>query len=61
MNMSYCRFQNTAQDLQDCYDNLDDSELSEAEAAARLRLIKLCQRIVADAEWSGLIEADASF
>jgi hypothetical protein len=58
MNMSYCRFHNTVEDLQDCYDNLDDHDLSEEETRARLRLIKLCQQIVADAEWSGLIEED---
>ena len=33
-NMSYCRFQNTVQDLQDCYDNIDDSDLSAAPSAA---------------------------
>jgi hypothetical protein len=60
-NMSYCRFQNTVQDLQDCYDHLDDDDLSEAEQEARKRLLKLCQQIVGDAEWSGLIEADETF
>lgn len=41
-NMSYCRFENTADDLQDCYDNFDDvDDISEREAKSRLRIIKL--------------------
>jgi hypothetical protein len=46
MNMSYCRFQNTLLDLQDCYYNLDDTDLSEEEAQARYHLIRLCQDII---------------
>jgi hypothetical protein len=49
-NMSYCRFQNTLNDLRDCYDNLFDDDLSEEEERARKRLIKLCQDIVRDGE-----------
>ena len=46
MNMSYCRFQNTLEDLKDCWENIDDNtDLSESETKARLRLIKLCKRI----------------
>lgn len=56
MNMSYCRFQNTAKDLQDCADNLEADDLSDDEARARKWLIKLCQQIVNDAEWAGLVE-----
>ena len=47
-NMSYCRFQNTLNDLKDCYnsdDMWDDSELSEEEKKARIRLIQLCYTI----------------
>lgn len=45
-NMSYCRFHNTRQDLEDCYDHIDDKDdLSEAEAKEREQLIKLCCRI----------------
>ncbi len=47
-NMSYCRFQNTAEDLQDCYDNLDVDDISESEKKARTRLIKLCISIAED-------------
>ena len=50
-NMSYCRFENTASDLQDCYDNMpnDHAELpSDHERRAYKRLIKLCKRISDD-------------
>ena len=45
-NMSYCRFQNTEQALQDCLDSINDPDISEEEAAARGRLIDLCAEIV---------------
>lgn len=52
-NMSYCRFQNTVMDLQDCYDSLhemlDDDEMAEdlssEELRAKKRLIQLCKDI----------------
>jgi hypothetical protein len=48
-NASYCRFENTTRDLHDCAEALDDgatpSTLSEYEAPACRRLIKLCQHI----------------
>jgi hypothetical protein len=44
-NMSYCRFHNTLEDLRDCYDNMDDGDMSEAEKQARKRLIQLCREI----------------
>lgn len=44
-NMSYCRFRNTLEDLRDCYDNMDDNDLSDEERAARRRLIKLARQI----------------
>ena len=47
-NMSYCRFQNTLEDLRDCYENIDvpSVDLSGTEARARLKLVKLCEKIV---------------
>lgn len=45
-NMSYCRFENTVNDLQDCYDNWEVN--SEEEERAQKRLVQLCQWIVAD-------------
>jgi len=42
-NMSYCRFQNTLSDLQDCYAHMDEEEeLSNDEKDARKWLIELC-------------------
>lgn len=45
-NMSYCRFRNTLEDLHECYENMDDDDISEDEAEARKRLIRLCATIV---------------
>lgn len=50
-NMSYCRFTNTVRDLRDCYENMDDADLSKMEARARVQLIKLCRRIADDYEY----------
>jgi hypothetical protein len=47
-NMSHCRFNNTLNDLQDCYDNMHE-DLSESEEAAKIELISLCADIAA--EW----------
>lgn len=44
-NMSYCRWQNTLDDLQDCYDHLFDDDLSPEEDRARRQLIHLCGEI----------------
>ncbi len=43
-NMSYCRFQNTANDLSDCLDHFDE-DLSDDEERAREWLIEMCKRI----------------
>ena len=46
-NMSYCRFQNTVGDLEDCYDAImEGGELSSEEESAKDRLIELCYYIV---------------
>lgn len=48
-NMSYCRFENTLGDLQDCYDALrEGAELSEEEERAKEWLIQLCSEIHQD-------------
>jgi len=48
-NMSYCRFENTYRDLQDCYNDLcEDCEKelsSDYEERARKNLLELCQQI----------------
>lgn len=46
-NMGYCRFENTSNDLQECYDHWDD-ELSEGEVKARERILRLCKQILDD-------------
>jgi phage host-nuclease inhibitor protein Gam len=50
-NMSYCRFENTYGDLQDCYDALAEKsldELSETEKKYAIKLIKMCRDIAND-------------
>ncbi len=47
-NMSYCRFENTLRDLQDCLHHMndeDDEDMSASEREARRELILLCGRI----------------
>lgn len=50
-NMSYCKFQNTADDLEDCFkameeNNFDVENLSESERRGYEKLIELCNEIV---------------
>jgi len=46
-NMSYCRFQNTLRDLQDCNAAFEDEEhLSKDEMDAAFDLVELCAAIV---------------
>ncbi|RQP11932.1 MAG: hypothetical protein EAS51_04185 [Microbacteriaceae bacterium] len=40
-NMSYCRWENTLSDLQDCADHLHDGNLSPTEHVSRKRLLRL--------------------
>ena len=50
-NMSYCRFENTSNDLQDCFEYMGDpvEELSsDMERRARARIIELAKDIIAD-------------
>jgi hypothetical protein len=44
-NMSYCRFENTYNDLYDCYNNIND-QLSDEEHSYRQRLVEMCQSII---------------
>ena len=59
-NMSYCRFENTAQDLQDCVraiENGDVYDFSQWELAGFKRLIRLADELVnMDYEIAGIIE-----
>lgn len=46
-NMSYCRFRNTLQELEDCWNNWDTNEdISTEELRAREKLLKVCEKIV---------------
>lgn len=48
-NMSYCRFNNTLQDLRDCYENMVEpirkSDSYDSEYVKRTKLIELCMKI----------------
>lgn len=44
-NMSYCKFRNTLYDLVECYEQMDDKELSLEEEKSRAKLVKLCKKI----------------
>lgn len=47
-NMSYCRWHNTLQDLEDCAEHIEDELSSDTEISARKRLIKLAFSIASD-------------
>lgn len=54
-NMAYCRFENTYNDLSDCYNRLDEIlDLSQSEKYYRMELIRLCRLI--NKEWGHEIE-----
>ncbi len=45
-NMSYCRFENTASDLRDCIDHMDESLAGRTdEWRARRSIIKMCREV----------------
>ena len=48
-NMSYCRFENTYADLEDCYENWE-GDLSDSELEARNEMYELCKKIVEECE-----------
>ena len=49
-SMSYCRFQNTLRDLNECVEYLDKKGLSPDEETARRLLLILCRQITEDYE-----------
>ena len=55
-NMSYCRFQNTFRDLQDCYANMDSDDLSKSEFYTRRHMVELCINIAN--EYDHLIDGE---
>jgi hypothetical protein len=54
-NMSYCRFENTLEDLRDCYEAMGDDIDDKREARCRLKLYDVCRDIVTDFERENLI------
>ena len=54
--MSYCRFENTLRDLQDCYVNMDNDDLSKSEFYMRRRMVELCMSIAN--EYDDIIEQE---
>lgn len=60
-NMSYCRFQNTLQDLNEAYNYLDrsDEDLGPEEARARNRLVKLCTDISEQFDSEHVLDGEA--
>jgi len=55
-NMSYCRFENTLRDLQDCYANMDSDDLSKSEFYTRRHMVELCINIAN--EYDHLIDGE---
>ena len=49
-NMAYCKFENTYNDLQDCYEIIANSNepLSSSEEEYKKKLIKLCKDVALD-------------
>ncbi len=57
-NMSYVRFENTYCDLLDCYNHINDQNLSISEKTARKDLINLCNYIIDEAEYEEFDDDD---
>lgn len=52
-NMSYCRFENTARDLRDCLDAINENDLGEMsnyETRGFLALVEYCKTIASKYE-----------
>ena len=45
-NMSYCRFENTVSDLEDCVESWSDGVSSKDEARARQRLVEVAEELL---------------
>jgi hypothetical protein len=46
-NMSYCRFENTYHDLQDCLDNINQPASNERDERYRIRILNLLTNYLA--------------
>ena len=56
MNMSYCRFRNNLLALRDCYNSMEEKNLSIEEFKSRKDLIYLCMDIIDD--YKDMVEED---
>lgn len=53
-NMNYCRFENTYNDLDECFEALGEEsidELSDSERKYALKMIRLCASVIEDFEY----------
>ena len=53
-NMSYCRFENTYHDLQDCFESINEEAGNERDERYRLRMIELIKEMyqeISDTEY----------
>lgn len=66
-NMSYCRFENTSDDLLDCVNamqeacTLDELDLSDEENRSMNRMRKLCERFLEEYERLQNTDSDCDF
>lgn len=66
-NMSYCRFENTSDDLLDCVNvmqeacTLEEMDLSEEETRSMNRMRKLCERFLEEYERLQNTDSDCDF
>ncbi len=56
--MSYCRFNNTAIDLEDCIDTLNEGVESKEEARKRKKLLQLCRDFIEAVENDSTLQED---
>ena len=56
MNMSYCRFENTYNDLIDCIENMHKEAGNERDERYRVRLLQLMKDIVDSGDADALLD-----
>lgn len=57
-NMSYCRFENTYRDLQDCIENMNEPASNERDERYRKRLLELMRDAVESGEVEEALEVE---
>jgi hypothetical protein len=56
MNMSYCRFENTYNDLIDCIENMYEEASNERDERYRIRLLQLMEETVESGEVDAVLD-----